>query len=107
MLDAKMKNTDEYKKTFSIIKKEINKWDPYELINCGAPDNEFDDEIAKIVVNLKNISSENSLKAIISNIFAENFEADCFTPEECEEVAKRIKESLIQNKASNTRVNTD
>ncbi|BCR05049.1 hypothetical protein DESUT3_21180 [Desulfuromonas versatilis] len=93
-----MKNKAQYEIIFEIVRSEIIKWDPYELIQGGAPDDEFDQEIAQIVAKLENITLENDLKTIIAGIFSKTFESEHFTPIECGDVANKIEKSLSKIK---------
>jgi len=44
-----MKTKKDYKHTQFVVKKIIDAWDPYALLEGGAPDDEFASEIDEIV----------------------------------------------------------
>lgn len=77
---------------FGIIKKEIDKWDPIELLAC-TPSDEYDIESEKIASKFQNGTQQNG--EMIYEVFTEAFET-AFTNsvDECVEIAKRIQESI-------------
>lgn len=77
---------------FGIIKKEIDKWDPIELLACTPPD-EYDIESEKISSKFQNDAEQDGM--MIYEVFTEAFET-AFTNsvDECVEIAKRIQESI-------------
>lgn len=77
---------------FDIIKKEIDKWDPIELLACAPPD-EYDIESEKIASKFQNDAEQDGM--MIYEIFTEAFET-AFTNsvDECVAIAERIQESI-------------
>lgn len=77
---------------FGIIKKEIDKWDPIELLAC-TPSDEYDAESEKIASKFQNDAEKDGV--MIYEVFTEAFET-AFTNsvDECVEIAKRIQESI-------------
>ncbi|MDR2718600.1 MAG: YugE family protein [Treponema sp.] len=77
---------------FEVVKKSIDKWDPYGLLKNHCPDDEFDSE-SKIIANKINL--ENSIYEIaniISKTFTNSFnEPERFSVENCLKVAEKIK----------------
>ena len=73
---------------FGIIKKEIDKWDPIELLACTSPD-EYDIESEKI----QNDAEQDGM--MIYEVFTEAFGTG-FTEslDECTAIAKRIQELI-------------
>lgn len=77
---------------FDIIKKEIDKWDPIELLAC-TPSDEYDAESEKIASKFQNDTQQNGM--VIYEVFSEAFETG-FTEslDECTAIAKRIQELI-------------
>lgn len=77
---------------FETVKKEIDKWDPIELLAC-APSDEYDAESEKIASKFQNDAEKDGV--MIYEVFTEAFET-AFTNsvDECVEIAKRIQESI-------------
>lgn len=79
-----------YREIVEIVTTVINEWDPYDLINGGAPDNEFTHEIAQVVAKIDEINTPTALAEIISSIFSKEFESEQFPIEACMPVASRL-----------------
>ena len=80
---------------FTIIKKIINEWDPYDLISLGAPDDEFENEIIEIILKMKNENNLNDIAVIISDVFTKSFnDHDNFTIEKCIIIANKIEKEI-------------
>ncbi len=77
---------------FDIIKKEIDKWDPIELLACTPPD-EYDIESREIASKFQNDAEKDGV--MIYEVFSEAFETG-FTEslDECTAIAKRIQELI-------------
>jgi hypothetical protein len=78
-----------YKELFYKAKEIVNKADPLGLISGGAPDDQFDDEIAKILIVLKNVKDSQELESEIAKIFQSSFK-ETFEPSEFKEVSLQI-----------------
>ena len=63
----------EYKYIFSIVKDIINKLDPIGLLSQGVPQDEYDEEISKIISGLRTCDNVEKTQKLIYNIFKENF----------------------------------
>lgn len=74
----------------------IRSWDPYGLLNGGAPRDEFDQEIASLVAQIPRIHSAKDAAHAVSRIFAANFEAHLFTPETCSDVGEKLYAALTE-----------
>lgn len=77
---------------FETVKREIDRWDPIELLACAPPD-EYDIESEKIASKFQNDAEQDGM--VIYEVFSEAFETG-FTQSvtECVEIAKRIQESI-------------
>ncbi|MEC4049627.1 hypothetical protein OX284_009325 [Flavobacterium sp. SUN046] len=60
-----MKNKQDYQNDFNIIQKLINEFDPCDLINFGAPKNEYDSLTYQILSALYQNKTKEKLKEII------------------------------------------
>ena len=80
---------------FETIKKEIDKWDPIDLLN-HAPSDEYDIESREIFLKFQNDTEQNGM--MIYEIFSKAF-GQTFTKSvnECIGIAKRIMESNSKN----------
>ena len=76
------------KMNFEIIKKEIDKWDPIDLLN-HAPPNEYDIESMKILLNFQHSIEQNGM--VIYEVFSKAFGTSFSkSVNECASIAKRI-----------------
>lgn len=82
-----MKDRREYEIAIGVVAKAIRAWDPYGLIETGAPRDEFDGEIMRITANIRDFKSPEDVAVTISKVFeasfgpGEHFEAaDCIVP---------------------------
>jgi hypothetical protein len=78
---------------FLIVEKHINHWDAWGLLAGGAPPDEYDLEIKKIVDALSNIKDQSELATIVKNVFDKAFGEE-HKYEECLNVADLIWDDL-------------
>ncbi|MCL2354592.1 MAG: DUF1871 family protein [Oscillospiraceae bacterium] len=83
------------KKLLEIISREIVNWDPISLLAMGAPKNEYDVEVNKILGRLQNKKNSHEISNVIYEVFLEMFGEDTLRPindftEKCDNVAKVI-----------------
>ena len=78
------------KMNFEIIKKEIDKWDPIDLLNHAPPD-EYDIESGEILLKFKHSIEQNGM--VIYDVFSKAF-GITFTKsvDECVSRAKKMME---------------
>lgn len=77
-----------------IIKACIHEWDPYGLLGAGAPKDEFDKEIERIVDQLEHMTSTTATTHVISEVFNRAFCTEHFSPTKCSLVANKIYTGL-------------
>jgi len=78
-----MRTRDDYDAALLIVEAVVRAWDPYSLISSGAPVDEFDAEIAKVVACVPRISSAATAAAALSSVFSASFEPEQFSPAQC------------------------
>lgn len=77
---------------YGIIKKEIDKWDPIELLAC-TPSDEYDIESEKIASKFQNDAEKDG--EMIYEVFLEAFGTTfAKSVDECVAIAERIQESI-------------
>lgn len=79
---------------YNIIKEHINNWDPAWLLEDGAPDDEYNPEINRLVNEIKDINSTKELGKHIYDLFLKMFGDNTKTKArnlyECENIANLI-----------------
>ena len=65
--------TADYKKLLEEVKQLVNKADPLRLLQQGAPSDEYDQEIAKILAHLHKCETIDELRRSVFAIFLESF----------------------------------
>jgi len=86
---------DDYDRAFAIVRKVIAEWDPYGLIGGGAPLDEWDSAVAKIVAQVPRIRSVKDAARATSQTFSRELEPTSFSREECEAVGGQLFEALV------------
>jgi hypothetical protein len=84
----------DYRELVGAVTQALNEWDPYDLIQSGAPANEFIEEATKIAAKIKSIETPAELAEVISEVFSTNFENNLFPVEACLPVASRMFDDL-------------
>jgi hypothetical protein len=86
----------------AIVREVVHQWDPHGLLGGGAPDNEFDSEIARLAALIPDLHSAADAAQALSSVFSKAFEPDHFTPAQCAQpgsvLFKRLQEAgLVPN----------
>jgi hypothetical protein len=84
----------EWKLATKIVGDIIREWDPYGLESLGAPQDEFDVEIAAVVKEIGRIRSADDVAIVLNRVFAGAFGADGFAREDCADVGAKLFEQL-------------
>jgi hypothetical protein len=90
-----MKTRGDYDKALTVVGAFVRSWDPYCLLAEGAPADEFDAEIAKLVAHIPRISDPSSAANVISSVFSASFEAELFTPMHCAAQGEELFSTLL------------
>lgn len=80
---ASMRTRQNYDSALLVVASVVRSWDPCSLIGSGAPHDEFDAEIAKVVAHIPCISDAASAAAALSSVFSASFESSLFSPARC------------------------
>jgi hypothetical protein len=91
-----MRTRADYDRAFAAVREVIHRWDPYGLIKSGAPDDEWNSEIASVVAQIPHIKSENDAAQAISRVFSQAFQPEGFALPDCSDVGRQLL-SAIQN----------
>lgn len=89
-----LRTREDYDRAFTAVRAVIHAWDPHDLIHMGAPADEWDDEIARLVTRIPTIESADEAARAVSEVFSEAFTPAKFTPSHCAEVGERLYEAV-------------
>ena len=89
-----LQTKNEYNRAIQVVETVINQWDPYCLLEAGAPPDEFAAEVAAIVRNLHLIRSPQDAARVISEVFSHYFSPEDFPIDSCEDVGSKLYERL-------------
>ena len=88
------KEWEDRRPIFKIVKKEIDKWNPYGLL-LGFPQDEFDGESMRIAMDMTWNHTVDQIAKCISDEFTFSFEdSDMFSFKSCIPIAENIKDNM-------------
>ena len=90
-----MRTRKDYELALDVIGAVVRSWDPYALLSEGAPESEFDAEIARLATRVPHIHSAADAALAVAEVFADAFESS-FTPAACSEVGTQLFSGLSQ-----------
>jgi hypothetical protein len=90
-----MRSHADYKTATALVGDIIRKWDPYCLLSEGAPSDEFEGEISRVVAHIPRITSAAAAAQVLSQVFSDSFEPELFTPGKCEVPASELFARLV------------
>ena len=91
-----MRTREDYEKAFETVAEVIRQWDPDGLLAGGAPRDEYDREIAKIVTSIPKISCALDATRTISDVFSEMFDPADYAPEKCSATGSLLYTRLVR-----------
>ncbi len=89
-----MIDRSQWKQIEPIVRKVIHDWDPYHLLEVGAPEDEWDREILQIVGRVGRIHSPDDAAAVVSEVFTEAFHPEGFGQDDCADVGRKLFTAL-------------
>jgi hypothetical protein len=90
-----MRTRKDFDAALLIVASVVQSWDPYRLIGSGAPPDEFDAEIAKVVSRIPRISNVATAAAALSSVFSASFEPELFSPAQCAAPGQELFAKLL------------
>jgi len=85
-----MRTRKDYDAALLVVESVVRSWDPYRFIGEGAPADEFDAEIAKVVACIPRISDSASAASALSSVFSASFGSELFSPTQCAVPAQEL-----------------
>ncbi len=82
------------KERYRALRSELNgiilRWDPYALYHQTKQEDEFSDEVQRVLAKLPRAFSQEDVLEIVQQVFSRAFSPEDFLPEACSEVAREI-----------------
>ncbi len=85
-----MTDRSQWKRIEPVVRKVIHDWDPFRLLEMGAPEDEWDREILQIVGRVNRVEAPEDAAKVISEIFTSSFHPEGFGQEDCAEVGRKL-----------------
>ena len=92
-----MQTRDDYEKALAVVSDVVPQWDPYRLLEAGAPATEYEAEVAKVVTFIPRIRTAEDAAQVLSSVFSEAFEQHLFTQQACAEPGSLLFSRLAQS----------
>jgi len=91
-----MKSRDDHEKTVAVVASIVYRWDPYGLLESGAPRSEFDAEIGRVVAQVPEMREPKDATLALSKVFSAAFEPHLFTPAACASYGEMLFRQLVE-----------
>lgn len=87
----------EYRELLAIVARVVADWDPYALLENGAPSDEFAHEVALVAAQVPGVKSASDAVRVISEVFSSAFESKSFGANTCDVVGERLFAELKES----------
>lgn len=84
-----MKTREDYDRAIVLTRELMHAWDPGKLLAGGAPRDEFDDEIARLVARIPKIGSAEEAGRQVGEVFTAQFGRGVLSAEESARAGER------------------
>ena len=79
---------------YAAVKRCVDEWDPYGLLEIGAPEDEFDTESRMVAERISPGLTAEEIAEAVNSVFSDQFFPEDFGLEKCRGVAGKIHEAL-------------
>ena len=79
---------------YAAVKRCVDEWDPYGLLEIGAPEDEFDTESRMVADRISPGMTAEEIAEAVNSVFSNQFFPEDFGLEKCRSVAVKIHEEL-------------
>jgi hypothetical protein len=71
-----MKSREDYDRAIVLTRRLVHEWDPLEVLKLGGPEDEFDDEIARLVARIPRLDGPEDAGRHVAEVFTAQFGPD-------------------------------
>jgi hypothetical protein len=89
-----MRDRQQYDLAFALVRESLAKWDALQHINAGAPPDEWDDEVARIVARLRDAQTPAQVGAAIGEVFSDALGSSGPDAASCVELGRALHSRL-------------
>jgi hypothetical protein len=89
-----MRDRQQYELAFALVRSSIAEWDPLGLIGGGAPGDEWDHEVARLLSYLRGASSPEEVASAVVSIFGDPFGEEGPDIPSCTEFGRKLHSRL-------------
>jgi hypothetical protein len=89
-----MQNRQQYDLAFSLVRESVAQWDPLGLVGGGAPADEWDHEVARIVARLRDARTPHHVGAAVAEVFSDALGSSGPDAASCEEFGRALYSRL-------------
>ena len=86
--------TEDYERALSLVRSVLSGWDPYALLEGGAPADEFDGQAAELVRRSRDFTSPEAAARAVADVFSGSFGPEEFPLESCTAVGEALFQAL-------------
>ena len=87
----------EYRELLALVARVVAEWNPYALLDSGAPRDEFAHEVALIAAQVPRVKSAREAARVIADVFSSAFDPESFGIEVCIPIGERLFAELKQS----------
>jgi hypothetical protein len=87
---SKREAIKKYRALYEGLNAVILEWDPYNLYRQGELDDEFSDEVTRLLAALQHTESDADAIDAVQKIFSESFSEHDFSRSSCEDIGRRV-----------------
>jgi hypothetical protein len=91
-----MKSREDYDRALVLTRHLVRDWDPHSLLKLGAPDDEFDDEIARLVARIPRLTGAADAGRHVAEVFTAQFGQGVLAATDSARIGERWYAALLE-----------
>jgi hypothetical protein len=91
-----MKTREDYDRAVALTRHLVREWDPHALLAGGAPTDEFDDEVARMMARIPRLTSPEDAGRHVADVFTAQFGPGVLDAKESARIGARWFAALVE-----------
>ena len=91
-----MKSREDYDRAVVLTRHLVRDWDPHSVLKLGAPDDEFDDEIARLVARIPRLTGPADAGRHVAEVFTAQFGQGVLAAKDSARIGERWYAALLE-----------